>query len=296
MPLVADPKWKMEQAVRDFALTKGEEVAKVSGFSRGPVDPFKVIASESSQILAEGDDFRDCFDGRLSYHDGRFLLLYNTKYNQWSRTGEHHPKVRFTIAHELGHYYLDHHREFLVRRREAIESFTEFESNKEVERQADAFAAGLLMPKYLVAPHVNCDPDATMESIKRAADDFDVSLTSMMVRWTQLSHFPCATLCIRNGQIQWGFRSEAFRECGLWRCKRGVAITSTDAGRFLAADSSFSVFREGTGTGRAQHWLEGDCDPVDVQEHYLVIPYSRCVMVFVTADEGDLPSRWEDDD
>lgn len=296
MPPVADPKWKQEQAVRDFALAKGEEVAKLNGFSKGPVDPFKVIGSESGQILAEGDDFRDSFDGRLSFHNGRFLLLYNTKYNQWSRNGEHHPKVRFTIAHELGHYYLDRHREFLVRRREAIESFTEFESNKEVERQADAFAAGLLMPKHLVAPHVNCEPDATMASIKKAAADFDVSLTSMMVRWTQLSHFPCATLCIRHGQIQWGFGSSAFKEAGLWRCKRGVAPTSADANQFASSEPSCATFREGTGSGRAQYWLDGDCDPVDVQEHYLVIPYSQCVMVFVTAEEGDLPSRWDDDD
>lgn len=293
---MADPKWKLEQAARDFALAKGEEVAKLNGFAKGPVDPFKVIASESGQILAEGDDFRDSFDGRLSYHEGRFLLLYNTRYDQWSRNGGHHPKVRFTIAHELGHYYLDRHREFLVRRREAIESFTEFESNKEVERQADAFAAGLLMPKYLVGPHVNCEPDATMESLKKAATDFDVSLTSIMVRWTQLSHFPCATLCIRNGLIQWGFCSDAFKECGLGRCKRGVAIVSGDAKKFVALDPSCAMFRESQGSGRAQHWLEGECDPIDVQEFYLVIPYSRCVMAFVTADQDDLPGRWDDDD
>lgn len=293
---MADPKWKQEQAARRFALAKGEEVAKLIGFAKGPVDPFKVIASESGQILAEGDDFCDSFDGRLSYHEGRFLLLYNTRYNQWSRNGGHHPKVRFTIAHELGHYYLDRHREFLVRRCEAIESFTEFESNKEVERQADAFAAGLLMPKHLVASHVNCEPDATMAGIKQAATDFDVSLTSMMVRWTQLSHFPCATLCIRHGQIQWGFASSAFKEAGLWRCKRGVPPVSPDAKRFLVSDQSCSTFREGSGSGRAQHWLDGDCDAVDVQEHYLVIPYSQCVMVFVTAEEGDLPSSWADDD
>ncbi len=292
---MADLSWKQKQMARNRALAKGEEIAKLNGFSKEPIDPFKVIASESGQILAEGYDFRDSFDGRLSYHAGRFLLLYNTRYNQWSRNGEHHPKVRFTIAHELGHYYLNHHREFLVRCREAIESFTEFESNKEVERQADAFAAGLLMPKYLLAPHVNCEPDATMESIKNAASDFDVSLTSMLVRWTQLSHFPCATLCLRHGQIQWGFGAEAFRECGLWRCKRGIAPISADAKRFFNVDSSCSAFREGVGTGRVQHWLEGDCNPIDVQEHYLVIPYSQCVMIFLTANEDDLPSRWGDD-
>ncbi len=200
--------WRIEQDARDAALARGEEIAKLNRFSAGPVDPFRVIASEGGQIHAEGDDFRDCFDGRLSYHDGRFLLIYNIRYNAWSHSGTHHPKVRFTVAHELGHYYLDPHREFLVNRRKPIESFTEFESNKQVEREADAFAAGLLMPEYLVAPRINRQTQASTASIKQVAKEFDVSLTSMMVRWTQLSDFPCATLCIRNEHI---LRAESAR-------------------------------------------------------------------------------------
>lgn len=291
-----EPLWKLQQNARDGALAKGEEVAKSSGFAMGPVDPFKVVASEGGQIHAEGDDFRDAFDGRLSYHDGRFLLIYNTRYNAWARNGTHHPKVRFTVAHELGHYFLDRHREFLVNRRLPIESFTEFESQREVERQADAFAAGLLMPKYLVAPVINTNTEATVESVKLAAARFDMSLTSMMVRWTQLSHFPCATLCVRQGRIQWGFVSEAFRACRLWRAQRSVAISGRDAKAFLADDPSCGSFREGSGQGRASNWLEGESDPVDVQESYVVIPYSRCMLVLLTAEECDLPSGWDDED
>ena len=118
----------------DTALAKGEEIARLNVFATGPVDPFRIIVSEGDMIHAEGDDFRDSFDGRLSYHDGRFLLIYNTRYNAWARNSTHHPKIRFTVAHDLGHYYLDAHREFLVKRKKAIESFTEFESNKQVER------------------------------------------------------------------------------------------------------------------------------------------------------------------
>lgn len=291
-----EPLWKLQQNAREAALAKGEEIAKANGFAKGPVDPFLVVASERGQVHAEGDDFRDAFDGRLSFHNGRFLLIFNTRYNAWSRNGTHHPKVRFTVAHELGHYFLDRHREFLVNRRLPIESFTEFESQREVERQADAFAAGLLMPRYLVAPVINADTEATVESVKMAAAQFDVSLTSMMVRWTQLSDFPCATLCVRDGRIQWGFVSEAFRNCRLWKAKRSVAINGRDAKAFLAEDPSCGVFREGRGTGRAADWLEGDSDPVDVQEAYLAIPYSRCMLVFLTAEESDLPRSWEDDE
>ena len=294
--MTADAQWKLDLRARSAALAAGEDIAKLNGFTEGPVDPFAVIASESDQIHAEGDDFRDIFDGRLSYHNGRFLLVYNTRYNVWPRRGEHHPKVRFTVAHELGHYYLDRHREFLVTRHTPIESFTEFESNNQVEREADAFATGLLMPKYLLTPIINCEPDATIRSIKEAATEFDVSLTSMMVRWTQLSHFPSVTICIRDGLIQWGFVSEAFRQCGLWQSKRDVAPKSTDALQFLNAEPTLSNFREGVGHGLAQNWLEGDSDQIAVEEYYVVIPYSRCVMVFLSADEDDLPTNWNEPD
>ncbi len=293
---MADLQWKIEQNARDAALAKGEEIARLTGFSKGPVDPFKVIAAEGELIRAEGDDFRDCFDGRLSFHAGRFLLIYNTRYNSWPRSGIHHPKVRFTVAHELGHFYLDPHREFLVNRKKPIESFTEFESNRQVEREADAFATGLLMPEYLVGPRINYKVNATMANLKEVANEFDVSLTSMLVRWTQLSDFPCATLCIRNDRIQWGFISAAFQKCGLWKARRGLSIASSDARKFAQIESKFASFREGAGMGRAQHWLDGDCDLIEVQEFYLAIPYSQCLMVFVSAEENSLPSQWDDED
>lgn len=288
---------KLDIAARQSALEKGEEIAKGFPFRKPSVDPFAVAAAESELIHLEGGDFRDCFDGRLSYHGERFLLVYNTRYNRWSTEDRHHPKVRFTVAHELGHFYLDRHREFLVKRRRAIESMTEFESNGEIERQADAFASGLLMPKFLLGPLINQEEDVTIGSIKAAASTFDVSLTSMMVRWTQLSHFPCAAVCVRRSQIQWGFVSEGFARGRLWRCLKGRQISSVDSKTFYACDPSLAVFREGSGTGYAHNWLEGGADRISVQEHYLVLPYSQCMMVFLVADDADIPSSlYEDDD
>lgn len=293
---MADTSWKLEYAAREYAIQKGEELAGTNGFTTYPVDPFVLLRHERQLIHAEGDDFGDLFDGRLSYVGPRFLLCYNTKYNAWPKRGPHHPKVRFTIAHELGHYYLDNHQRYLVQQKKPHGSLSEFESRSRVEREADCFAAGLLMPKCLLGPRVNCELDATVDTIKAAATDFDVSLTGMMVRWTQVSHFPCATLCIRDGLIQWGFVSEAFRKAGFWRAKRGQPSTSRHGGAFLNANGSLTAYREGAGRGFSTDWIESDGKRVAVDEFYVVIPYSRCVMIFLAADEEDLPRRWEDED
>lgn len=293
---MTDISWKFEQAAREHAMQKGEELAEVNGFNHYPVDPFLVLRRESGLIYAEGADLGDVFDGRLNYIGPRFLLCYNTKYNAWPKRGPHHPKVRFTIAHELGHFYLENHRRYLVQRRQPHGSLCEFESHNRVEREADCFASGLLMPKRLLGPRVNCELDATVEAIKLAATDFDVSLTGMMVRWTQVSHFPCATLCIRGGLIQWGFVSEAFRGAGFWRARRNQKPTSRQGGAFLTAHSNLMRYAESVGRGFSTDWIESDGNRVPVDEFYVVIPYSQCVLVFLTADEDDLPRRWDGDD
>lgn len=289
---MADTQWKMQLAAREHATRKGEELAQVHGFRAAPVDPFTIIRHERELIHAEGGDFGDAFDGRLSYVNPRFLLCYNTKYNAWPRQNEHHPKVRFTVAHELGHYYLDAHRRYLVTQDQPHGSCSEFESSSRVEREADCFAAGLLMPHYLLGPRVNCELDATVDAIKSAASAFDVSLTGMMVRWTQVSHFPCATLCLRDGHIQWGFVSEAFRTAGFWRARRGQPPASKGAKKFLGSHGDYNSYSEGTGRGFSTDWIESDGKRVPVDEFYVLIPYSRCVLVFLTTDEDDLPQRW----
>lgn len=293
---MADASWKLEYAARERATQKGEELADANGITSYPVDPFLILSNERHLIHAEGDDFGDAFDGRLSYVGPRFLLCYNTKYNAWPKRGLHHSKVRFTIAHELGHYYLDNHRQYLVQQKKPHGSLSEFESHSRVEREADCFASGLLMPTRLLRARVNCELDATVDTIKSAAADFDVSLTGMMVRWTQISDFPCAALCIRNRLIQWGFVSEAFRTAGFWRARQKQKPTSKQGQAFLASHSSLTRYAEGNGQGFSTDWIESDGKRVPVDEFYVVIPYSQCVLVFLTADEDDLPKQWRDAD
>lgn len=290
-----DLSWKFEHAAREHAIRKGEEIAESSGFKNFPIDPFVVLNNERDLIYAEGADLGEAFDGRLNYVGPRFLLCYNTKYNVWPKRGPHHPKVRFTIAHELGHFYLDNHRRYLVREKKPHGSISEFESDSRVEREADCFASGLLMPSHLLGLRVNCELDATVDTIKNAATDFDVSLTGMMVRWTQVSHFPCATLCIRDGIIQWGFVSESFRKAGFWRARRNHKPTSRQGSAFLSLHLRLSEYAEGSGRGFSTDWIESDGKRVPVDEFYVVIPYSRCVLVFLTADEDELPKRWDDE-
>jgi len=290
----SDSHWKLDQAACRKAEQQGEDLARLQGFKNAPIDPFLILQAERELVHVEGADFGDAFDGRLSFVGPRFLLCYNTKYDQWPHSGKHHPRVRFTVAHELGHFFLDEHRRALVLRKTSHVSFTEFASGELVERQADSFASGLLLPRYLMAPRVNVEPEPTLDSIRSAAKDFDVSFVGTMVRWVQLSHFPCAVVCVRESRIAWGFVAQSLRDTGFWRARREALVQSTSAVQFLEKVGRSDHHREGQGTGFAAAWLDTEAQALAVTEFYVTIPFNRSVMVFLVADESDLPAETED--
>ena len=279
--------WKLEQAKLRKAAEYGEQIAREADFLKPPIDPFAVIKNESGRIKAFGDDFGSDFDGRLEYQKPGFLLFYNIKYDSWTHAGQNHPKVLFTIGHELGHYFIEHHRNYLMGGGGAHGSITEFQSNRLVEREADCFSSGLLMPKYLLGKIVNQGPP-TLDSVKNARDAFQVSLTSMLVRWVQICDFPCAVASIRHETIEWGFCSPGFRVAGGYQIKRGSPVTSRDAKAFIAEEASFTIFREGNGYSDVSRWIENDGLKFIVTEQYLIVPSTQQMLVFITADEDDV--------
>ena len=65
-------------------------------------------------------------------------IFYNGKANP--------ERQRFTIAHELGHYFLDGHIDHVLPNDGVHASHAGFSSSDPYEQEADNFAAGLLMP------------------------------------------------------------------------------------------------------------------------------------------------------
>jgi hypothetical protein len=148
------------------------------------------------------------------------------------------------------------------------------------------------MPSYLLSEVVNADPVASFDAIKQARDLFDVSLVSMLVRWVQLSHFPCATVAVsRTGSIKWGFVSEGFKRVGACRARRGESARSRDAAGFLKVDPSCLTYREGSGTGLAHHWIDTERKDISVDEFHVTIPYRQEFLTFITVDEDDVSGR-----
>ena len=95
--------WQMEQRRQEKASDLAESIIVHHGLVEPPIDPAFLVRHEGHLRLI-GDDFRYVFDGMLEYHRTRrrFLLFYNTKYD--FDAAQHHPRTRFSLAHELGHF------------------------------------------------------------------------------------------------------------------------------------------------------------------------------------------------
>lgn len=291
---------KLDWQIAERRLERAREAAEeVVGRLRlgAPIDPFEVARDERQCLRVKGGDFRDRFDGQLEYHrtKGRFLLFYNTKYDAGLPTGRHHPRTRFSIGHELGHYFLDRHRAHFLKGGESHGSVSERYSDIEMEREADAFASGLLLPGKLLRPVVNRE-ELSIDRIVEIAGEFNTSLVSTALRSVQLSDYPCAVVGIREGCVAWSFCSAAMIGGGRYppaRGSRGSKSCQEQWKRMASGETGV-----GRGVATTGEWFRTfdreDRERLHVVEHYLAVHSMQTLVAVLGVPEGEFDA--DDDD
>jgi Zn-dependent peptidase ImmA (M78 family) len=283
--------WKMEETLMERAGDAAEEILRFARQRKAPIDPLQIAAEEIDRLRVVGDDFKKAFDGQLEYHPKkkRFLLFYNNRYDRGLPAGEHHPRTRFSIAHELGHFYLERHNRFLRRGGRKHGSKGEFSNDYITEREADSFAARLLMPGHLVEPMVN-EGELSLDRIEEIAGTFKTSMLSTARRSVAVSDFPCAVVGIRNGLIAWVCRPNSLIKYGFYPPSRGHFTSK-------AAHEQWRNFQMGiaqrhTAPVYARQWFKvydrTELEQVSVTEHYLPIPILDTLVVMLTIPEDEL--------
>ncbi|MBI4539885.1 MAG: ImmA/IrrE family metallo-endopeptidase [Gemmatimonadetes bacterium] len=127
------------------------------------------------------------------------------------KSGQLQGQRRFTIAHELGHFSIPTHAE--EGRHVCLEEDLNAPAEgKRLEREANEFAAELLMPRHLFARDIgNADPCFGVVKDLASPSRYDVSRTACAIRLVKLTREPCAIVCGQNGMVEWWLRSENFR-------------------------------------------------------------------------------------
>ena len=118
-------------------------------------------------------------------------------------------RKNFTIAHEIGHFVLPGHDHASVAcTADEIGDWASGATEKRLEREANEFAAELLMPTELVEVIArNAAP--SLEVIEKIARELGASLSAAASRYCDLVE-QCAVVWSTEGAIQWAKRSADF--------------------------------------------------------------------------------------
>lgn len=117
---------------------------------------------------------------------------------------------RFSIAHELGHYFLGHADTMFHSGTTMHESQAGFGSREQIELEADHFAAGLLMPSALFKEEADRHSDGLV-AIERVAGKCQTSITSSAIRYAQVTDAAVAIIISTGASIDYCFASRPLR-------------------------------------------------------------------------------------
>ena len=146
----------------------------------------EMIAESENISFIEGN-YGNHFLGQLVHYSNKFYIILNLDQLANCESG----RIRFTIAHELGHYFIDEHR---VKLKNGISlSFKEDSDsykNKKMEFAANHFAAHLLMPKNHFIEQIKV-LDPGISGILTLKTKYETSIESTIYHYLKLDLSAC---------------------------------------------------------------------------------------------------------
>ena len=237
----------------------------------------RIIAESHGINLCYGN-YEDAFDGLTEHEFGKFHIFINL---------DRHPKkdserTRFTFAHELGHYFIDEHRNALMNgKTPSHPSFTDFSSRNPVEVEADYFAASLLMPRNRIIK--DCfRKKFKFQVIEELSKKYKTSTTATALKFASIGNHPIMIVRSSQNKIDWFRYSHDFP----YKWPKGL---KTNVPEYTLAGA---FFKNGTKYNKtlpitANEWFENVRDK-DVDREF----YERCI--YSNMYDFVLSVIWED--
>jgi Zn-dependent peptidase ImmA (M78 family) len=224
-----------------------DEVLRELGIEKLPIDPKEIAAVKDIKVEAAPASSKG-FSGMLAQWDTNFGIMYATHINN---TGFQ----RFSIAHELGHYFIPGHVEQVLAKG-AHTSHAGFGSRDPYEQEADFFASALLMPSSLVKPIIARQDDG-LDLVKVIAQECVTSLTASAVRYARVSRSAVAVVLSEGGVIDFCLFSEAMKEAKVRWLRAGSLLPEGSLTRRFGADrANVASAREDSGQADLIDWFD----------------------------------------
>jgi len=239
---------------RKVAIKTAEAVVKDHRIDELPVD-VRALAESCGIRVGDLDDQSVNVSGVLCKAEGdRFVILVSKRHDNFGLE-------QFSIAHELGHYFLDGHHEALLPTETSVhQSSAGFRSNDPYEQEADAFAARLLMPSRLfrlASASVGDDLDAIIALTDRCG----TSLMATASRFVESASMPAAIVVSRGKNVEYTLMSDELREfTGLKWLKRGDWIPQGHTSAFNSVEGKVLTSDREEHECTVKDWFDGKHD------------------------------------
>lgn len=273
----------------EWARKLGERKARELGIESFPVDPF-MIAAEEDIYVEEHKTSQPGVSGGIIFDGLDVGIFYSTAIKS---PGFH----RFTIGHELGHYFLPGHPEEIKKSGPLHASKAGFSAgDRPIEIEADHFAAGLLLPGKLVRSALE-DEQIGLVGIEQLALISECSLTASAIRAAECSPYPMAVVVSQADRICYGFLSEGFKQLGPRAYPRkGDLLPHTVTRQFNADPSNVTAGKRASNETTLADWFDGPPGVVLDEEVIGLGSYGFTMTVFSSEELPDDPHEAEDDE
>ena len=183
-------------------VRQAEQLLQDENLLELPID-LEALAQIHGIFIKKMDSAEEGVSGMLLRHGDTFGILYSTRI----------PNIgfqRFSIAHELGHYFIDGHLDQIPFDGNMHSSRAGFVSSDHYEREADHFAAGLLMPITPVRGVIDRASEG-LYGIEAVQQKANASLVAAAIRYVGLTDAAAAIIVSRKGIVDYCFMSETMR-------------------------------------------------------------------------------------
>lgn len=250
-----------------------------------PIDLFALAKSRGILVEAKPSAAKGV-SGMLLRVGDDFAIGYATHINS-------NGFQRFSIAHELGHYFLGHADTMFRGGKTVHESQAGFGSREQIELEADHFAAGLLMPAELFKQEAGRHSDGLV-AIEKVAERCQTSITSSAIRYAELTDVAVAIIISTGSSVDYCFASRSLRGIRGYRhpLKGSVLPRDSLTRDFNQTASNIAEAKRSDDDADLIAWFHAD-DEIDASEEVIGLGDYGKTLTIITAD---LPDDDDDDE
>jgi len=162
--------------------------------------------AQNYDITYSLNDYKNDFKGLIEYNENSFHIYLNKTQGKIFRAHG----VRYSFAHELGHFLINEHRVALM-----SQGMLERNPDKKLdlsdvyEREAEFFASCLLMPRNLILYDLEAS-ELNFDLLLHLSKKYNVSFTAAILRYLLLGSTPISVVMSQDRKYSWHSKSKSF--------------------------------------------------------------------------------------